>query len=245
MSRVVFVETLRRNFTSVPYLAFSGFVVLIASITGALNTDSSIWHSFGSLLVIGIGAQLIGPEFSAGTLQLILSKPVNRSIYLVSRFAGALVTALSAMAVALLFDLGGRVLVFTGQSDWRPMLQSSGGEAIHAVLTCALLALFGSLSRSYFNVAIYLVLNLALSLVIGAMRAVTGGIGQSFSWLQHLLVVHPQIIQTIQSIHENIYPDVPRELDPRWTILVVSNAAIALYLACLLFRRREVPYGAD
>jgi ABC-type transport system involved in multi-copper enzyme maturation permease subunit len=245
MSRVVFVETLRRNFTSVPFLAFTGFVVLVASISGALNTEASIWHTFGSLLVIGVGAQLIGPEFSAGTLQLILSKPVNRSVYLLSRFAGVLVAAWSALAVALLFDLGGRVLVFTGPSDWQAMLQSSGGEALHAVLTCALLALFGSLSRSYFNVAIYLVLNVVLSLVVGAMRAVTGGIGQSFSWLQHLLVAHPQIIQTIQSIHENIFPDVPRELDPRWATLVVSNAAIALYLACLLFRRREVPYGAD
>ncbi len=244
MSRVVFAETFRRNVSSPLFLAFAGLVVLVASIAGAMNADP-VWQSLASLLVIGVGAQLIGPEFSSGTLQLIMAKPVNRSTYLLSRFAGVLVAAWAAMSVALLFDLGGRALIFTGPSEWKATLQSAGGEALHAVMACALLALFGSISRSYFNVVIYFVLNIALSLTIGGLKAVTGGIGQAFEWLRHLLVTYPQIIRTIEAIHENIFPDVPREIDVRWVALVISNAAIVLFLACLMFRRREVPYGAD
>jgi ABC-type transport system involved in multi-copper enzyme maturation permease subunit len=245
MSRVVFLETLRRHFTSPTYLVFVGVITVVSSIAGATNSGAGMWQAFWSLLTIGIGAQLIGPEFSSGTLQLIMSKPVNRSAYLLSRWAGVVVAAWVAIAIPFVFDLGGRFLIYSGPPEWQPMVNSTGGEALHAVLSCALLALFGSISRSYFNVAIYFVLNIGLSLITGALRAVAGGIGQSFVWLTHLLQEHPAIIRGVETIHDNIYPDVPPRMENGWVILVLSNAAIVLLLACLMFRRREVPYGAD
>lgn len=245
MSGVVFFETLRRHFTSVMFLVVTCLVAAVAAFSGGFNAEPSGWHALASLLVIAVGGQLIGPEFSSGTLQLIMAKPVNRSAYLLSRFGGVVVAAWAAIAVACLFDLGGRLLVFKGASDWQPMLQSTGGEALHALLACALLALFGSLTRSYFNVAIYFVLNIVLLTVVAGLRAVSGGVGQSFAWLGQLLLSYPQIIHSIEIVHENIFPDVPQALEPRWALMVLSNAAVVLLLACLMFRRREVPYGAD
>src|SRR5450756_1641806 len=64
-----FLETLRRHFTSPAYLVFVGVITIVSSIAGATNSGAGMWQAFWSLLTIGIGAQLIGPEFSSGTLQ--------------------------------------------------------------------------------------------------------------------------------------------------------------------------------
>lgn len=244
MSRVVFAETLRRHLTAPAYLVFVGGITAIAAIIGRVNGSSGLWQGLWSLLTVILGAQLIGPEFSSGTLQLILAKPVNRSSYLLGRFAGVVAAAWIAIIVPLLFDLGGRLLFYNAPSDWRAAINSTGGEALHALLVCALLSLFGSISRSYFNVAIYFVLSVGLTLLIAGLRLVAGGL-RAFDWLSKLLVKHPGILRGVEAIHENLFPTVPPRPEPVWVMLIVSNAAIALLLACMFFRRREVPYGAD
>ena len=58
--------------------------------------------------------------------------------------------------------------------------------------------------------------------------------------------MHPSVIGTLHTIHDNVYPDPPLvPFDRNWLLKVFGNAAAALLLACLIFRRREVPYGAD
>jgi hypothetical protein len=54
------------------------------------------------------------------------------------------------------------------------------------------------------------------------------------------------VIGALRTIQDNLYPETPLvPFDRNWLLKVFSNAAIALLLACLIFRRREVPYGAD
>jgi hypothetical protein len=56
---------------------------------------------------------------------------------------------------------------------------------------------------------------------------------------------HTSIERGLRVVDHNLFPELPPGLDAAWTLMVLSNAAIALLLACLAFRRREVPYGAD
>jgi len=57
---------------------------------------------------------------------------------------------------------------------------------------------------------------------------------------------HPGVISGMRAVYRNLYPDEPNvPFDRNWLLMVIGNAAVALLLACVIFRRREVPYGAD
>jgi len=75
-----------------------------------------------------------------------------------------------------------------------------------------------------------------------SIRAIDRG---SFADLGLYLREHPAIISTLERVHVNLFPSAPETITMIFVIRVASNTAIALLLACVLFRRREVPYGAD
>jgi hypothetical protein len=102
--------------------------------------------------------------------------------------------------------------------------------ALAFTMTCALLVLFGSFTRSYLNVAIYLVIETVLVVSEGILQQASFPI---------------EISRGLALVAQNLFPSAPPSFDLRWTMMVISNAAVAVLLACFVFRRREVPYGAD
>ena len=102
--------------------------------------------------------------------------------------------------------------------------------AIHSVLTVSLLTFLGTFARAYFNVAIYMMLQIGI------------GVSLSLAALGHRF---PAVRRILEQILINLFPDPPPGLSVSWTLMVLSNAAVALVLGCLIFRKREVPYGAD
>ncbi|HET7437481.1 MAG TPA: ABC transporter permease subunit [Thermoanaerobaculia bacterium] len=244
MNRVVFAETLRRHVTNAGFLAYAALLAILALGSSRFDAPGSLWPSMIVLLALITGAGLIGPEFSSGTLQLILVKPVNRSVYLISRVAGVVAALWIAIVLCAVVETIGRLL-FSNSRGLAPVGIAAINTAAEVVLMCALLALFGSLTRAYFNVAIYIGLQIALAGLTGLLGMLTMS-GGGFGFVSDLLKRFPQIVQSIQWIDANLFPDAPRgPLDRNWLLLVASNAAIALVAACFLFRRREVPYGAD
>lgn len=229
MSEVVYGETVRRHLTSVAFLGYLGFLVIVALGTSRFNSPAAMWPTLVALLAIVAGSQPIGPEFSSGTLQLILVKPVTRSAYLLSRVAGVATAVTLAAAVACAAELVGRAL-----SSQRLAVEVLGTALFHSAIdslfTVALLTFFGSFTRAYFNVAIFLVLQVGLGIAMGIAR-------MARTW--------PILPRILDQVNRNLFPEPPGTLDVQWLLLVLSNAAVALVLACLLFRRREVPYGAD
>jgi hypothetical protein len=173
-------------------------------------------------------------------LQLILVKPVKRWVYLVSRVAGVVCVVWIAAVVAGLCEL-------TGRLAWGEVVAPGVvGAAIvncfaDAILTASLLVLLGSLTRAYFNVAIYLGVELAFN----AIQPILAMIRQSDTAFGHVLASHPVIELTLAQIDASLFPDFPPGLDGRWLALVLGEAAVALILAAIAFQRREVPYGAD
>jgi len=237
---VVVAETVRRCITSVAYWAFVALLSIISLGMSRFDRPGAIWTSLISLLAYIIGCTPIGPEFSSGTLQLILTKPVNRSIYLVSRVAGVIAAVWIPTLLAFAFELLGRVILLGDLG-----IDRSGPVLIHCladtILICALLAFFASFTRAYFNIAIYMVLNIGVGVGQGMLSMFRSRSGSFGTWLN----THDFVDRAFGAVERNLFPDAPLRLDGQWLLMMLSNAAIALVLACFIFRRREVPYGAD
>ena len=241
MNRVVIAESVRRHVTNPGYLAFLALLVIVALAVSVFDRPASAWPSLVTLLALIAGCGAIGPEFSSGTLQLILVKPVNRAVYLLSRVAGLVLVVWLAAAVAALCELAGRGIWGDTGLQARAIGSTLLNSATDTILIVSLLALLGSLTRAYFNVAIYVTAMIGLSLssvVFAFVRQTDNAVGR---WLNE----HTAIERGLQAVDRNLFAELPPRLDTAWTLMVLSNAAIALLLACLAFRRREVPYGAD
>lgn len=243
MSSVVMLESLRRHVTNGAFITYGLLVAIIALGVSRFNAPGAAWPSMIWLLAVIAGAGIIGPEFSSGTLQLILVKPINRSVYLLSRVAGVAASVSIVVVVAALCEAAGRAL-WSGGRGVSFVGFAALNTIVEVLLVCALLALFGSFTRAYFNVAIYLVLSAGLSIGQGIVGMLTMGGPESF--ITNIIRQYPQINVGIAWLDHNLFPDVPPgQLDRNWLLMVASNAFLALVAACFFFRQREVPYGAD
>lgn len=224
MSWVVVSETLRRHATNVGYVAYVILLAMAGVAVAQFERPGAVWPGLVTLLAIIIGCTPIGPEFSSGTLQLILVKPVSRAVYLVSRVAGVVLAVWSGALIAALAELIAR-----GFSEFNPIAISFLNSLAGTLLIVSLLTFFGSFLRAYFNVATYFLLQIFLGALIGiGARKFPAG-----------------VTRAITTVMQNVFPDAPPRLEAAWLLMVTCNAAIALVLACLIFRRREVPYGAE
>ena len=228
MSRVVIEETVRRHVTHIAYVAYLGWLALLGFGVSRFGSPGTGWPTFVTLLAIITGCGVIGPEFSSGTLQLILVKPINRATYLLSRVAGVVLVVWIGAVVALIAEVIGRMTL--GAVPWRALAGMFLNSAVAVVLAVSLLALLGSLTRAYLNVALYIVLSIGLSM-LPPVLAIAGA--------------PASIARAVTLIEQNLYPTATTGVYAQSLLMVLSNAAVALVLACWFFRNREVPYGAD
>jgi ABC-2 type transport system permease protein len=239
MNAVVVQETLRRHVTNIGYITFLAFVAIIGLGASTFDRPVSMWPSLIWILSVICGAGVIGPEFSSGTLQLVLVKPVNRAVYLLSRVAGVVLAVWLVAGVGAICEIIGRLA--WGHAAYAPIGVAFVNLMCEAVLTVSLIALLGSLTRAYFNVAIYLGVMFSFS-VGGGILGMMGKVQNAFG---RFIADNPVILKVMNVIDQNLFPDLVPRFDRDWTLMVLANAAVALVLACLVFRRREVPYGAD
>jgi ABC-type transport system involved in multi-copper enzyme maturation permease subunit len=215
-------------------------VALTGILAATFNTPGSLWPALVHLMAIITGAALIGPEFSTSTLQLIVSKPIRRSVYLVSRVTGVFASVTLAAIVGLGAEIATRFLLRGGDVPWPHLGAASAILLTSSLLTIALLAMLGSVSRSYLNVAIYLGAEAGFTVLeslLGIVR-MRGGAGA-------FLEQHPAIERGIMTVDDTLFPAAPPALASAWFARVLLTAAIAIVLACAAFERREVPYGGD
>jgi len=244
VNRVVILETLRRNATSAGYITFVVLTAVLAAGSAMTMSDSQSWQGLTTILILILGAQLIGPEFSSGTLQLVVAKPINRSTYLLSRVAGVVAAGWIALWLPFVIYLIVR-LVRVGIPNWSTIFSTAVQRSLAMLLIAALLALFGSFTRAYFNIAIYMLLFIGLSALAGFLGLLGSGNGM-FGALGRFVVANPWIAVWLHVVDGNLFPDPPAgSFDLVWMVMVLTNALVALSAACVLFNRREVPYGAD
>ena len=104
-----------------------------------------------------------------------------------------------------------------------------------------MLTFLGSLTRAYWNAAIYVGTEAAL----GTVEAILGSLRMRPSTIGELLESHPGIERGLATIDDILFTSAPEQLTGQWLARVLVTATIALALACLAFERREVPYGSD
>lgn len=240
MNRVVIGETLRRHITSPAYLVYVALLAIVALGVSKFDRPGSVWPSLVALLAIITGCGPIGPELSSGTLQLILVKPVKRWVYLVSRVTGVVIAVWVAAIVAALCELAGRAM-WSDALALETIGVSMTNAFADAIFTVSLLTLLGSLTRAYFNVAIYF----GVQIAFGATSGFFGFMRNSRTAIGRFLNEHIAIERAFLFVDRNLFPEFPPGFHRDWLLMVLSNAAIALVLACVAFRRREVPYGAE
>jgi len=244
MSLVVVAEALRRHFAHLGYISALLILIIMGTTMAAIGAPQTPYEMIGLFALIA-GCQLIGPEFSKGTLQLILSKPVGRSTYLVSRVVGVVLAIWVAIIIMFASDVAGRLIAGTPIA-WRSALAAALVSALKVLLVCCLLAFFGSFSRSYVNVGIYLGAQILLSMITGMLGMMKNAVSGEMGAIGAFLRAHPDILRALNAITNNLFPDGPSiPFDRNWILMMVCNASAALLLACVIFSRREVPYGAD
>jgi ABC-type transport system involved in multi-copper enzyme maturation permease subunit len=244
VSLIVIVETLRRHFAHLGYISALLILIVIVAVTAAIGAPQAPYEMIGLFAMIA-GCQLIGPEFSSGTLQLILSKPIGRCSYLLSRVVGVVLAIWVAVVVMFGSDVVGRLIAGTPIA-WRAALAAAMVSALKVLFVCSLLALLGSFSRSYVNIGIYIAAQILLPMISGLLGMMRNAASGEMAVLGAFLRKHPGLLEGMAKINQNLFPDTPMiPFDRNWIVMVVCNASVALLLACVIFSRREVPYGAD
>jgi ABC-type transport system involved in multi-copper enzyme maturation permease subunit len=235
----VFEETIRRHLTSLGYIAFAIFTALAGILASTFNRPASLWPSLVTLLAIITGSALIGPEFSTGTLQLIVSKPVRRYAYVVSRVAGVFVCVALVAAAGAASEIGTRFLG-GGFVPWRRIVIVFACSLVVALLAIAMLTFLGSISRAYINAGIYIGALTVLSLleaVLGIARFRAGVAGE--------LIDRFNVEEILVGFDDALYPSAASPSSADWALRTSIMAVVFVAIACLAFSRREVPYGAD
>lgn len=237
---VVIEETIRRHLVRPGYLVFLVLLAMTGMFAATFNTPGQMWPWLVTILAIVTGSAIIGPEFSAGTLQLIVSRPISRSSYLLARVAGVFASVSVAALVGFTAECVPRVLL--GRTlPWQRLTAVFAGTLLVSFLSIALLTLLGSLTRSWFNAAIYLGAQVGLAAtetIVGLLRMranVEGG----------LLTRYPGIERGLIALGDFLFPAIPMDLHRGWIVRILATAIVSLGLACLAFDRREVPYGPE
>lgn len=244
MSLVVISETLRRHFAHLGYVSALLILIVIVALTSAIGSPQAPYEMI-SLFAMIAGCQLIGPEFSSGTLQLILSKPIGRSSYLLARVVGVVLAIWVATVVVFGSDIIGRLVAGTPIA-WRSAFAAALVSALKVLFVCSLLAFLGSFSRSYVNIGIYIAAQILLPMISGLLGIMRNAASGEMAVIGAFLRRNPAILQAMAKINYNLFPDTPMiPFDRSWIVMVLCNASVALLLACVIFSRREVPYGAD
>jgi ABC-type transport system involved in multi-copper enzyme maturation permease subunit len=231
----VVAETIRRHLTHLGYIVFVIFLAIVALFAATFAVPGTLWPPLVTLLAIVTGSAVVGPEFSTGTLQLIVSKPVRRSVYLVSRVAGVFAVVALAAVLAFATECAARFLLARAPVPWQRIAEVFAAELLVAFLPIALLAFLGSLTRSYFNAAIYIGVQVAF------------GVGSALLGLARLSgqPIVADVQRALTQIDDLLFTSLPPMLNLAWVARTLAVAAVAIALGCVAFERREVPYGAD
>ena len=232
---------LRQKFHSVGVVIALSALALVSAFPLATSGGESGFES-GTLALIILAAACVSRDESSGALQMILSRPIRRSEYLLGRFAGVLAGygafLLACVGLALLVS---RVLpMLTGAPASFPplagLLRGAAGAFLGAMTMAAPILLLSTFLPGYGDVLGYILL--------GGVLALPSPVARLFQM--------PALEKIGTFLRQNLMPDVDwgevlsgrhllSEPTGRWLLAVVGYLALADFV----FSRREFAYGRD
>lgn len=233
---------LRQRFGSPLMATALSLLVLFGGVQAALSDPERSLAS-GFLAIVLLAAGVVSKDASGGALQMILSRPIRRTDYLLGRYLGVLAAyailllATAAVAVLLAVVLP-RLLGPPASARLDPARLAAGvlGGFLNGALFGAILLFFSTFLRGYADVLALILLELVLSLPVGLAN----------------LLHRPWIERAGEVLRENVLPRVEwgqalrdqRLLGEPSGRYVLALAAF-LCFAALVFSRREFAYGQD
>lgn len=186
------------------------------------------------MLVLTLGAGMIGQDVSSGVLQLLCARPVRRPEYVVSRWLGV---AFAGSAISLLqLGIASALLAARGAS---PPLQDAvmfgAGRMLESFGIAAVLVLCSSLIGGFGDLGIYLLANLGAGVIQMA--------GQVKRWLwadrmgAEILGALSPTIDIARLVATSPMPWYP-------ILAYASTVALCLALAIVAVNRRELSYAS-
>jgi hypothetical protein len=224
MNTTLMWATWRERFSRrVPIILLA--VVALWGLTGAGMQRAPSDMTIGFALILGAG--LVGRDVSSGSLALLLTRPVRRSEYLLSRWFAA---SLAAGAAGLL-ELGLQYVLVRARSGAVSgvTLVYDCAEAITLAFgVTAALAFLSTLVRGIGDLGVWLV-----ALLVAALAEPAGAarLGQE---LHHLLVPHVDWAQALDARPISWFP----------VVSYFSSVTLFLALAILVLNRKELSYAS-
>jgi ABC-type transport system involved in multi-copper enzyme maturation permease subunit len=235
MTGTLVTAFLRQRFTSpmraVLLLVVAGgplFPVMFAPATGFSMLGG------GSLLALILGGGMIGQDVSAGTLPLLLARPVSRTRYVVARWLGVILGAW--LIVALQGLCAASIMLARGAAvPWRDGALFLANGAFEVIGMASLLAVLSALMNGLGD--------LGLLLLLFMSRQALGMVAQVRS--------SAPLLRAAEELGRLIGPKL--ELGPffgpapvSWFEVVsyFSTVTLCLALAILIVNRRELSYAS-
>jgi Cu-processing system permease protein len=199
-----------------------------------------IW-AFSVVIGVGAASRLFPPEFESRTIFPLLSKPVSRGVLLLGKYLGALIAAVSALA---LFYIAYAVLTGLRQGAWFPLIWLQA-LLLHAgfMAVAVALALLGSLlltpSANWTLCLLTLVGMLVFGQRLPELAATQPAPGNWILGLIQTVAPHCEFFDLRQRMIHG-WPPIP------WLVLLCAELYALLYsaaclaLATLAFRRHRL-----
>jgi hypothetical protein len=225
MMRALYVQGLRRIASRPVVVTLLAALFACPALVQALQVDSEpAGRGWRLPIALVACAGLIGNDFRHGEIRLILARPVPRSTYLVARWLSA-GTAASAVALAqyLLGCVVAAVLGMDGAPSWHRISVTGLSLATWGFVVAALVLPLSALLPGEADACLYTVLFVGLSVLRDFLREpFTARLAS-----EALGVLMPDA----EWLRAGVY----------YATYVLSNAAVALLLACFILTRRELP----
>ncbi len=219
---------LRLVLLALGFVSSLGFVALTASPSPAQY--AGYWFA----LILTAGA--IGQDVSSGVLQLTFARPLTRTAYVVSRWAGAGGAAAALGVVHAV--LAGALVAVRGAPITAADVAALALQDVTLALACAaVVVLLSALVNGLGDLAVYLALGLTL--------VVSGAIAQARGWTVVGVGLHEVYVTLMYPEMQPHFSWLTGHGAPLWAELAMlaSTITLCLALAIVAVNRKELSYA--
>lgn len=231
---------LRQKFHNAGALIALGALAVLAAFQLAVSGGVA-GYEVGTLALFVLVAACVSKDASSGGLQMILSRPIRRSSYLLGRYLGVLAAygafLLASAALALVVS---RLLALTGSAPESiaagSLARAAAASMLGAIGMSAPILMLSTVLPGYGDVLGYILLTPLLALPgVAAQILKAPALEKAGTVLRANLLPSPEWGSVLEGRH------VLGEPTGRWLFAVAGY----LLLAIVFFSRREFAYGQD
>ncbi|MBI4678243.1 MAG: ABC transporter permease subunit [Elusimicrobia bacterium] len=245
------VENLRNRFFALT-LAFAGVVLYLSMLLGLLACDQEVRvlldFGLGLIELMGLvgavycAATVVLREMETKTVYMILTRPVDRTRYLLGRFLGLMLSAGAAMLIMSAAHL--MILLLKGWDFRTVYLWALLGVFLKVLVTASLAMFLALLATSALSALSITMILWSLGHFLPEIRLMVRRFGSDSAAVMAPLKAVSWVIPDLQLFNLRDKLDLPAHLSSgvpagSWLLYAGCYCAVWLAMAAVLFRRKE------